>query len=398
VSHRARTLETISYFNVSRNYTRSTYRSQPRTPPILPAPPTPRRWLEVPPPPPPPHNTRVWLHQQLTPWLARVAGCRWTDQQPLFLDRHPRAFEGVARFYRTRGRALERPWKVARTTWGCELRFFRLWGLGDKAEQAEAAALAAKTAGRPVKPGLRQGLWDLLEDPSSSTASKVTTFVSVAVIVASVFSMSSETVFPVTSAEAQEYHAAQKEWQRTRTQWEVAQTAWNHSGDASGSFAGWSGGPMPEDVPETQGWERTEAACIAYFTLEFVLRFYVTTEKYKFMKGPLNLVDLVAILPFYIGLLLPGGVEGVSVVRVVRLVRVFRVFKIGAHVRGLEVFRRTFLTSIHELALLLFFVSRRATPAEAPSQPPTPVHHHHQQQQRHGCWVSEVCCARHGGR
>jgi hypothetical protein len=129
-----------------------------------------------------------------------------------------------------------------------------------------------------------------------------------------------------------------------------------------------------------------------------VLRFYVTTEKYKFMKGPLNLVDLVAILPFYIGLLLPGGVEGVSVVRVVRLVRVFRVFKIGAHVRGLEVFRRTFLTSIHELALLLFFVSRRATPAEAPSQPPTPVHHHHQQQQRHGCWVSEVCCARHGGR
>lgn len=53
----------------------------------------------------------------------------------------------------------------------------------------------------------------------------------------------------------------------------------------------------------------------------------------------LNIIDLVAIVPFYIELMVGGGGTGGSsaVFRVIRLVRVFRVFKISRYLSWVKV-------------------------------------------------------------
>lgn len=70
----------------------------------------------------------------------------------------------------------------------------------------------------------------------------------------------------------------------------------------------------------------------------------------------LNIVDLLAVLPFYIELLVSAGAS-VTVIRVLRLVRVFRVFKMGKNSKGVDMLAKTFYNSFSALALLAFFIA-----------------------------------------
>lgn len=79
-----------------------------------------------------------------------------------------------------------------------------------------------------------------------------------------------------------------------------------------------------------------ELVSVLIFTVEYVLRLWSCTasEAYKgFVRGraklarePLLIVDLVAIAPFYIQLLMPAGID-LRFVRVLRLFRIFRLFR-----------------------------------------------------------------------
>ena len=45
-----------------------------------------------------------------------------------------------------------------------------------------------------------------------------------------------------------------------------------------------------------------EAVCISYFTIEFLIRLAGAPEKLKFLKGTMNVVDCLAIAPYYLDL------------------------------------------------------------------------------------------------
>jgi voltage-gated potassium channel len=64
------------------------------------------------------------------------------------------------------------------------------------------------------------------------------------------------------------------------------------------------------------------------FTLEYLLRLYAAPDRWRYTRSFFGLVDLLAVLPTYVGILVPGAHE-LLVVRVLRLLRVFRVLKLG---------------------------------------------------------------------
>ena len=116
-----------------------------------------------------------------------------------------------------------------------------------------------------------------------------------------------------------------------------------------------------ESMPQYQeGYDDTffviELVSVMVFTMEYLLRLLSCPySKWLFIKQPLNIVDVVAIFPFYLEVAL-GSLTSVSTtsLRVVRLVRVFRMFKISRYMTWLRVFYATIKTSAAPLGMIMF--------------------------------------------
>ena len=68
------------------------------------------------------------------------------------------------------------------------------------------------------------------------------------------------------------------------------------------------------------------------FTIEYVLRLYCVRKPRRYARSFFGVVDLLAILPTYLSLVIPGA-QSLLVIRALRLLRVFRVLKL-AHFVG----------------------------------------------------------------
>ncbi|KAG7253492.1 hypothetical protein CRUP_005277 [Coryphaenoides rupestris] len=113
-----------------------------------------------------------------------------------------------------------------------------------------------------------------------------------------------------------------------------------------------------------------ETVCVAWFSLEFLLRFIQAPSKCAFLCTPLNIIDVVAILPYYITLIVdslsvggrPAGLgnnylEKVGLVlRVLRALRIFYVMRLARHSLGLQTLGLTVRRCTREFGLLLLFL------------------------------------------
>ena len=76
------------------------------------------------------------------------------------------------------------------------------------------------------------------------------------------------------------------------------------------------------------------------------------------MSNKMNIIDLIAIIPFYITYVWQQSTfeaQSFTFVRVMRLAKIFRVFKVGRYSAGARVYVEVLGSSAEALSLLLFF-------------------------------------------
>ncbi|KGL98390.1 Potassium voltage-gated channel subfamily C member 2, partial [Charadrius vociferus] len=105
-----------------------------------------------------------------------------------------------------------------------------------------------------------------------------------------------------------------------------------------------------------------EGVCVVWFTFEFLVRVIFSPNKLEFIKNLLNIIDFVAILPFYLevglsGLSSKAAKDVLGFLRVVRFVRILRIFKLTRHFVGLRVLGHTLRASTNEFLLLIIFLA-----------------------------------------
>lgn len=66
------------------------------------------------------------------------------------------------------------------------------------------------------------------------------------------------------------------------------------------------------------------------FLLEYLLRIWVLEKPVRYIFSFYGIIDLLSILPNFLGLILAGG-QSLMVIRAVRLLRVFRIFKLSRY-------------------------------------------------------------------
>ncbi|XP_069862132.1 LOW QUALITY PROTEIN: potassium voltage-gated channel subfamily A member 6 [Dipodomys merriami] len=290
-----------------------------------------------------------------------------------FFDRHRPSFDAILYYYQSGGR-LRRPVHVPLDVFLEEIRFYQL---GDQALAAfredEGCLPEAGEDQRPLprRPFQRQ-VWLLFEYPESSGPARAIAIVSVLVILTSIVIFCLETL-PQFRAEGRgglgvgDQHPVSRGSQEEE---EDEAEPFPPGGVTQGRLG--AGGPLgaPGGGPSflTDPFFLVETLCIVWFTFELLVRFSACPSKAAFFRNIMNIIDIVAIFPYFITLgtelaepQTQAGQNGqqamsLAILRVIRLVRVFRIFKLSRHSKGLQILGKTLQASMRELGLLIFFL------------------------------------------
>jgi voltage-gated potassium channel len=91
------------------------------------------------------------------------------------------------------------------------------------------------------------------------------------------------------------------------------------------------------------------------FTIEYGLRLLVVGRPLKYACSFYGVVDLLAILPTYISLLLPGS-QYLLVIRILRILRIFRILKLVAFLGEAQLLVKALRASSRKIAVFLYTV------------------------------------------
>ena len=194
---------------------------------------------------------------------------------------------------------------------------------GDLQAKLKARATAAEEDFGYSKSGQLRGLlWNLMEYPHTSKSAQILAFFSLSMVI-----LSTVTFIISTAEELQDV-----------------------SGDATISAI-----VFVIDVIDN--------FVALFFTLEYIIRLVICPRTIKFFIDPMNMIDFLAILPFFLSILLEGledfeiiGKTG-KIIRLVRVMRILRVFKLVRHFAGLQSLFYTLQQAYQELGLLLLLVA-----------------------------------------
>jgi len=96
-----------------------------------------------------------------------------------------------------------------------------------------------------------------------------------------------------------------------------------------------------------------EVVTVLLFSVEYAMRLYVADNKWRFARSFYGIIDLLAVLPFYLGLIFTTLGIDFRAIRIFRLLRLFRTFKLVRYSRAMRLFAKAFVIAREELVLFL---------------------------------------------
>ncbi|XP_044534226.1 potassium voltage-gated channel subfamily A member 6 [Gracilinanus agilis] len=311
-----------------------------------------------------------------------------------FFDRNRPSFDAILYYYQSGGR-LRRPVNVPLDIFLEEIRFYQL---GEEALEAFREDEGCLPEGGehqkplPSQPFKRQ-VWLLFEYPESSGPARGIAIVSVLVILISIVIFCLETLpqfrpDPRSRSDGGRVSSGGPASRGSQEEDEGDHSVYRLLNPSVVVQGGVVSGPGPSNqlIPLggptesvsffTDPFFLVETLCIVWFTFELLVRFSACPSKPAFFRNIMNIIDLVAIFPYFITLgtelvqqqeQQPGSTGGgssqngqqamsLAILRVIRLVRVFRIFKLSRHSKGLQILGKTLQASMRELGLLIFFL------------------------------------------
>ncbi|XP_037535390.1 potassium voltage-gated channel subfamily A member 3-like [Nematolebias whitei] len=251
-----------------------------------------------------------------------------------FFDRNRPSFDAILYYYQSGGR-IRRPVNVPIDIFSEEIKFYQLGEEAMEKFRDDEGFIKEEERVLP-KNDFQKQVWLLFEYPESSGPARGIAIVSVLVILISIVIFCMETL------------------PEFRDEKDMATVAPTVNGTAP---------YVPS--PFTDPFFVIETLCIIWFSFELLVRFFTCPSKTTFSKNIMNIIDIVAIIPYFITLgtelaerQTNGGQQAMSlaILRVIRLVRVFRIFKLSRHSKGLQILGQTLKASMRELGLLIFFL------------------------------------------
>lgn len=92
---------------------------------------------------------------------------------------------------------------------------------------------------------------------------------------------------------------------------------------------------MPSLAPYQQLFLYIEYVAVFVFTIEYILRIWTTKKRTQYIFGFFGIIDLVSILPTYLGLGNFAALKSARVLRILRFLRILRIAKV-ARSRNME--------------------------------------------------------------
>ncbi|KAK9533286.1 hypothetical protein VZT92_008414 [Zoarces viviparus] len=235
------------------------------------------------------------------------------SEMEYYFDRSPRFFCYILNFYLTG--------KIHLVDGLCVVSFFQeieYWGIKER-----HLDFCCSNKFHELMKRAEDKCWIRLEDPGYSTSAKVMAVASLSVVIVSIVTMCVHSM--------PDYHQVD----------------------------------LNEKEIENPVLTCFEIVCVLYFSVEFILRLAVAPSARKFLCGPLNMIDLLSIMPFYVTIacdIMDKGenpsLENVGkVVQILRLMRVFRILKLARHSAGLRSLGATLRNSSSEVGQLVLFLS-----------------------------------------
>ena len=257
-----------------------------------------------------------------------------------FFDRNRTAFESIFTFYESKGALVLPDESFPEQLLADELYFFGLYEYLSESDKTDNVVVPSALKSKPVVPERKcqREVWRICEVPDSSVLARLINLFALLVIITSAVILFIDTLPGVGRSETVSLvsHLKSPMLEKNSSYEKIS-------------------------LKSTQRLKiisAVEAFCIGWFTVELLTRLLVSPEKKKFFLQVLNVIDLIAIIPFYISLIVSTGRFGISlyIMRVLRLSKVFRVIKISRYVSTMKVLGKTIKASINDLWTMNFLI------------------------------------------